>query len=126
MARPRTASSILDARGAFKKHPERKRESEPEVHEPLPEDPPDYMTEDQAECWRHLKSIAPAGVLTAADAGALEMTACLYAEFRRGPDDMPTARLTRLSSELHKLGMNPSGRAGLTVPKQKAGELDDL
>lgn len=127
MARPKTASSILDARGAFRKNPQRRRPNEPKVTAQLRRTPPKYLTKEQKTCWKEVTKLAPAGVLTAADAIAVEVVACLLAEFRANPVGMPASRITRLTTEMKTLGLNPSGRAGLTVPSPPSDdEFDDF
>jgi hypothetical protein len=65
-------------------------------------------------------------VLTGADPIVVEIVACLLAEFRRGPDDMPTPRITRLTSEMGKIGLTPSSRASLTVAQPTGNEFDEV
>lgn len=126
MARPRTATALLDARGAFKKNPGRARSNEPEVKSALPADPPLFLTSTEKDCWREVIRIAPAGVLTGADVVSVELAARLIAEMRTSFSDMPAARLVRLDSMLQKLGLSPSGRASLTVDKPKENDFDDV
>ena len=123
MTRPRTATKILDARGAFKTHPERKREAEPMAAAFNPE-PPDYFDELQIAVWHEIINMVPAGVLTSADALQVEGVTTLVAEFRQDTKNFPTAKLNRMFSEMGKLGLNPSGRASLTVDKPKVNEFD--
>ena len=119
----RTATAILEAKGAFKKNPNRKRESEPVVNDPLDKAPPKSLSEFEAECWSEIIDIAPAGVLTAADKISVELIAVLLAEFRLNKADTTAAIINRLAQELTKLGLNPSGRAGLTVDKPKENQF---
>lgn len=126
MARPRTATNILDARGAFRKDPQRKRPHEPKPSETFPATCPAYLTEAQAECWHEVRRLCPDGVLTSADPIVVEIVACLLAEFRRGPDEMQVSRITRLTSEMGKIGLTPSSRAGLTVMQPKVNEFDEV
>ncbi|HEY7821935.1 MAG TPA: hypothetical protein VIG24_03835, partial [Acidimicrobiia bacterium] len=90
--------------------------------------PPRYLTKDQKACWKEILKLAPEGVLTAADAIAVEIVACLLAEYRDDPILMPAARITRLTTEMKTLGLNPSGRASLVVPKPDtpADDFEDL
>lgn len=126
MARPRTATNILEARGAFRANPARRRPAEPKPAGSFPSRPPPRLGADVRACWREIVSTAPAGVLTSADALFVELVATLLAEFRADPHGMPTSRLTRLSAEMHKLGLNPSGRASLTVERPVANAFDDV
>ncbi len=126
MARPRTATNILEARGAFKANPNRARPNEPRVSDPFPTTCPDYLTAEQAACWREVCRLCPAGVLTGADPIVVEIVACLLAEFRRDPDAMQVSRITRLTSEMGKIGLTPSSRASLTVAQPTGNEFDEV
>ena len=118
MARPRTPTKVLEARGAFKTHPDRKRPGEPEVHTPLGQ-PPAHMTELERACWFEVTDLAPMGVLTSADAWAVETASCLMAEFRTLKSDFPASKMARLSAFIGQFGMNPADRAKLSIEKPK-------
>jgi len=126
MARSRTATAILDARGAFAKDPQRKRPDEPKVSTPFPRQSPDHLSPEESACWVEIVGIAPAGVLTGADTVIVEMVACLLAEYRKDREGFAAAKLTRLSSEINRIGLSPSSRAALTVDKPKDNEFDDV
>ena len=117
MSRPRTATAILEASGAFKNHPERKRQNEPKPAAGFPGTPPEHLTEEQKTAWQQIVEITPPGVLANSDQLIVEIAACLLAEYRANPGEMVTARITRLTCELGKLGLSPSDRAGLEVYK---------
>lgn len=126
MPRPRTATNILEAKGAFRKDPQRARPNEPKVLSPFPASPPDFLAGDECGCWREIVAAAPAGVLTGADVFAVELTARLLAELRRDGSEMPASRLGHLRQQLSRLGLDPSGRASLTVDQPKENEFADL
>jgi hypothetical protein len=126
MARARTPTSVLDARGAFKRHPERKRTDEPIPTGPFNESPPDYFDAFQVECWENIILNVLPGVLKNSDELIVEISAVLLAEFRTNSADMETARIARLTAELGKLGFSPSDRAKLTVAKPVKNEFSDL
>ena len=127
MARPATATAILQLRGAFKKDPQRRRPNEPEVTAPFVFDPPAHLSESSADCWREIAGIAPAGVLTAADVLVVEMLADLLADYRREPSAMAPVKLGHMRQMLRSLGLDPSGRASLVVPKKPdGGRFDGL
>jgi hypothetical protein len=112
----KTPTRILDARGSFKKNPNRRRENEPEVTDPLSA-PPDDFTEAEAKAWHMIASKAPLGVLTDADWPSVVMAAKLWAEFMTDSAGFNTARLTRLHRILGDFGLNPPDRASLSIPK---------
>lgn len=128
MARPRTATNILKARGAFLNHPERKhdREFEPQPNQKFPTDPPNCLSQIEAATWREIVARVPAGILGDSDVFTVEVAARLLAELRETGRAMSSARLLRLTSELGKLGLSPSDRAKLKVDKGKAGKFSDL
>lgn len=126
MARPRTASNILDARGAFRKNPQRARPNEPKVTDPIADHAPAHLDEAEQGCWRELRDQIPAGVLTAADSATLEVVAVLFARFRKDKSDMSAAHLTRMTAMMGRLGLDPSGRASLTVDGKKKNDFDDF
>lgn len=125
MARPRTPTKILELKGAFKTHPERKRKTEPEPNGKFSPRVPGYLTGAQKKTWREIVKLVPAGVLADADKIHVEVVACLLAEFRLAPDEMETARLGRMTQEMGKLGLNPSARASLVVEKPKSNKYAD-
>lgn len=118
MARPRTPTKVLDARGAFKRHPERKRGGEPEVRDPLGA-PPEDLSPAELRWWHEFAARAPVGVLTAADWPILLMASKLMAEFMFDSTAMNAGRLGRLQSLLGTFGMTPSDRAKLSIPKAR-------
>ena len=124
MARPRTATAILEARGAFKKDPQRAR-VDPEPTGGLRKLPPANLTADQKKAWNRIVKVAPAGVLMNSDEIMLELAACLLAEFQADPGGMQTARLLRLETQLGKFGLSPSDRARIGVEKSPAPNAFD-
>jgi len=84
------------------------------------------LTPEQAACWQQIVEIIPARVLAGSDILIIEIAACLLAEFRANPNEMVTARITRLTTELGKLGLSPSDRAGLEVYASGYNEYDQF
>lgn len=120
MGRPRTPTNVLDARGAFDKNPNRKRE-DPEVAGPL-KGAPGHFTAEQIDIWKELVKAAPKNVLTESDRFALEIAALLLQQFRLDPIEFTAAKLVRLETLLGKFGMTPSDRAKVAGPvKKKTG-----
>jgi hypothetical protein len=118
MGRPRTPSNVLDARGAFKKNPNRARPDEPSSEGEVGA-PPDCFTADQRAAWGDFTRTCHVGVLGGADRIALEIAAVLLADFRVNPE-FPAAKLARLDSLLGRFGMTPSDRSKVKVPKKEA------
>lgn len=126
MGRPRTATKILEMRGAFKRNPERKRPYEPVSTSQFPSQPPAHLSDDEKARWNEIVVAVPAGVLTGADIFTVELAAVLLNGFRLERRKMLPALLTRLSTELGKLGLSPSDRAKLRVEPRKRNKFDDV
>ena len=122
MGRPKTPTNVLELRGAFKKDPQRKRDLEPEGNSSFSKEPPKHLSASQKKIWKEIILLIPAGVLTGSDLIHVEIVTCLLTEFRESNGSIDTARITRLTSEMGKLGLNPSARAGLSVDKPKTNK----
>jgi len=110
-----TPTKVLEARGAFEKHPERAKARAAEPDGGPPVECPPHLAGDQRHAWDDIIAKAPRGVLTAADALAVEVAAVLLAQFRRAPEEMQGAKLVRLTALLGQFGMTPAERARLHV-----------
>lgn len=117
MARSRTPTNVLDARGAFKKDPQRRR-IDPDVAGPLTE-PPAGLSQAQIDCWKEIVRVAPIGAITESDRITLEMAACLLSEFRCARTDFPVNKLLRLETLLGKFGMTPADRSRVSGKNDK-------
>lgn len=118
MSRSRTPTAILDARGAFDKNPNRRRDGEPECRDPLGS-VPEHFDELQRAAWNQLASECALGVLTRADTVAMEQAAILLAQMRADPNGLSVDRHRLLAHFLGRFGMTPSDRAKLSIPKAK-------
>lgn len=105
--RPRTPTDVLDAKGAFKKDPQRKaaRQNEPKPNGPVGE-PPSYFDDFHRGIWGELIDECPERVLTKADRKHLELATRLTAKMRIVPGRMHRW-LKFLGEALLMLGMNP-------------------
>lgn len=75
----RTPTAVLEARGAFKKHPERRRPYEPLTGRGIGP-PPEFFTDGEKQIWdRTIKNCAP-GVFQSSDGDALMVYCLLMAE----------------------------------------------
>lgn len=118
MPRPRKPTAVLEAKGAFKKDPQRRRDGEPVVDTPLG-NPPAHMTELETACWFEIAELAPRGVLTSADRVTVEALAHLLAEFRTKKADFSASAHARMYAYLGQLGMMPAERSKLSIEKPK-------
>ena len=125
MPRPRSPTSILEMRGAFKVHPERKRRNEPTPNGAFDVKPPRHLSADQKKAWREVVKAVPAGVLSDADRIQVEVISCLLAEFRAAGGALDNGRITRLTTEMNRIGLNPAGRASLSIEKPKVNKYAD-
>lgn len=114
MPRPRKPAKVLEALGAFRKNPDRKRQ-DVEVSDPIGP-PASELQSDEVEAYQEICSQAPCGVLTKADTLHVEITARLLAQFRRDPESFNGAKATLLSKMLGQCGGNPTDRLRLSVP----------
>ena len=77
MARPRIPANVLDMRGSFKKHPERRRKDS-EGKKPLETDPPTHLEQAIVPAWHYIVSRLPLITVYDCDEIAIEMAArCL-------------------------------------------------
>jgi hypothetical protein len=120
--RTRTPTAVLELRGSFNKHPERRqnRALEPICSGPLGQ-PPSTFTEPQRAAWKELER--DGFWLVAADRFMVEVAADLIAKQRAGDIDNPARAL--LVATLSKLGFGPTERSKIKVPEPtKVGSFD--
>ena len=118
MSRPRTPTALMEARNSFKAHPERRRDSEPSAPGHLGA-VPDRLDDIERQAWMEVVTYAPIGVLTAADRHQVEELATLLAESWTERREFQVGKRALLNKMLGQLGMNPSDRSRLSVPKEK-------
>ena len=117
MARPRTPSNILELRGSFKTHPERRRKDLEGVGAFDPQ-PPGHLPQELVPSWHEIvKQINPC-VLTASDQSSVEIMARLMLQIRL-TNDMECVREMR--QWFGQYGLTAVGRAKLGTPKKDAG-----
>ena len=126
MARPRTPTAELEARGGFLKHPERKsaRAGEPKPTGELG-DPPEELNRDEKKVWREVAALIPPGVAKNSDRIAMELIACLLGKFRRNRASV--GEINQLLSLLAKMGMTPADRSRVVavLPESQSENLWD-
>lgn len=126
MGRNRTPTAVLEMRGAFVKHPERRKAR---ANEPRPlgtiGEPPQHLSSEQSGAWRELVLHSAPGVLKNCDRFFLEVTASLLADLRAGK--LGARGVTQLIACLSKLGMTPADRSKVQAePERVASEFDLL
>jgi hypothetical protein len=124
MSRSRTATNVLQLRGAFAKNPDRARE-DTRTGRPLGVAPiQEPITFEQA--WDYISSCAPSGTLDERDRVYVEVAAALFVEFRLNPIAMHPQRLGRLEMMMSKLGMTPVDSSRVSAVKgPKKNEFAD-
>jgi hypothetical protein len=125
----RTPTAILEARGSFINHKNRRdaRAGEPVVTKKLGS-PPKTFSDEQKKLWREFSKIVPPGVATYADRWAVEIVVSTMAKFRAGTiSGTETGHLTSL---LSRFGLTPADRSRVVStlgPKEESewAELDE-
>lgn len=114
MARPRTASNILELKGSFAHNPGRRRVDP--VSEPLGPAPKTRTKMTFTRAWNYIASTAPANTLCKRDRVYLQIASELYVLFcEQGAAEMHPARLARMEMMLAKLGLSPSDASRVSV-----------
>jgi hypothetical protein len=133
MPTPRVPTSILEARGSFKKDPQRAaaRENEPVVAEGIGGPPACFMPNTDGyqssdakrleAIWHELVADAAPGVLNRSHRMHLESTCRLKDKERRGT--AKTGDIANLNKFLTQMGMNPAAQS--TVSGKKRGSADE-
>ncbi len=127
MGSNRTPTVILERRGAFISHKNRKeaRAGEPVVTKRLGT-PPKTFTDEQKKLWREFARVVPAGVETYADRWAVEIVVCAMAKFRA--NSISGAETGQLTSLLSRFGLTPADRSRVvaTLAPKPDDEWSDL
>lgn len=126
MGRITTATAVLEARGSFKAHPERKRGNEPVAGGIGPA--PDHLPAEVRAIWDETVSQCAPGVFQSGDRQALEDYCQLRAQSRRDFSKFGTEKIRLLISFMARFGMTPADRCKISVPKKppKNGEAPGL
>ncbi|MEL6949125.1 MAG: hypothetical protein AAGM16_03220 [Pseudomonadota bacterium] len=124
MPRPRKPTTLLERAGRFRKDPQRARPNEPDSPTHDWSSVPDYFSEDEEKAWHDIVLAAADGVLTYSDQLFVEMTARLLANLRT--TEHSAADFAQLRISLSQLGLTPSGRASIEIPKATHNPFEDL
>jgi hypothetical protein len=114
MPRPRKPTNLLLFSGAFDKNPSRAaaRSNEPAQNgTPIPA--PGYLSAEEADQYRRIVSLAPAGVLQAHHYIVIEMVARLHTRVING-DDHPKI-VAELRGWIAQLGFTPVANSRLVA-----------
>ena len=116
--RPRKPTAILEASGAFLRHPERRRarEMEPKPSSPLGQ-PPKRLPREQKCIWRELLSQITPGIAKISDRLLFEVLVVLTSRFREGRATPTELRL--ITSIATKFGLSPADRSRVAVSEDE-------
>jgi hypothetical protein len=81
MARPRTPSNVLELRGSFKTHPERRRE-DAEGAAPWSDEPPEHLTGPEIAAWREVVASLPKVAVSSSERFGIAQMARLWATLK--------------------------------------------
>jgi hypothetical protein len=122
VARPRTPTSVLELRGAFKNHPSRlkARKDEPVIKSGLP-GPPRRLARPVRTLWLEIGMYGH--WLTSADRFLVEIAATFIARYRA--HELKSGDVSLLIGLLSKLGFSPNERGRQNLPETpKASGFD--
>jgi hypothetical protein len=119
MSRLRTPTEQLRGKGAFAKDPQRSRE-DPPTSGPVGSWPA-HLKLNERQVWDEIVTLAPEGVLTAADRLGVEQLARMIAKARLD-DDINLKQDARIGWWLARFGMTSVDRAKFSVPEAKPPE----
>lgn len=114
MGRPRKPSNVLELSGAFKRNPQRRRDTV-KARELGLAGAPERFDDVQRECYDDIVRLAPPGVLKASDQPSVELLAVLMAEFRQAPYAFVAAKHAATLKLLQQFAMTPSSRENFSV-----------
>jgi len=117
LARPRTPSNLLEFRGSFDKHPERRRQDLPGVgaFNPLP---PKNLQRELVPLWREIVEQINPVVLTGSDYLSIETMAKLLLQYRLSGDVSIAKELRQWFAQY---GLTAVGRTKIAPPKAPGG-----
>jgi phage terminase small subunit len=121
MARPRTATAVLEASGAFINHPNRQRPHEPNSGRGIGP-APGHLTEAEGQAWDEIVSNCAAGVFQSSDRPVVEALAVEMSAWRENRAKFGTKRLALMVSLLARCGMTPSDRSKVIVVARSEDE----
>lgn len=119
MSRPRTPAEILEARGSYIKHPERRRPPCPKSTMSIGH-APSYFTSDEKQIWKEVVKNSIPDILTSSDRIMLELFCMIMAKIRNR-DIVKSSELSILVNISSQMGMSPISRTKLSIPDNKHG-----
>jgi hypothetical protein len=105
-------ASVLEAKGAFDKDPQRRRVDPVAVGEVG--DAPAYFNAEQIVIWKEINEQLPPGLCKSADRMMVEVAVRLMHRFRTA--GLASSELAQMINALGRLGLSPADRAKCSVP----------
>ena len=118
MSRQRVPAKILELRGAFKAHPERRRQ-DAEGAGAFDPQPPAHLPAAVVPAWQYIVARLPKVAVYESDAVTVEMAARLLAQCWLSPD---VGALRELRQWLSALGMSPQSRTKIPPAPRSASD----
>ena len=121
MSRQKLSAQILDLRGAYKNHPERRPDGNEAVGvgELTLRNCPKSLNVKEAEVWKEIFNQLPDGVKTKSDAPMIELCARLWCELRTKKGKFQSSKLGTVIKCFDRLGLTFNGRSSIIVQKPK-------
>ncbi len=117
-------TAILDAKGSYLRHPDRKREAEPTTDAPLG-NPPERLSAEHKALWHELAAEVLPGVAKQSDRTAFELLVKMTKRMR--DDELKnTAEMTQLISLLGRFALTPADRARVLVNSKPTSALGEF
>ncbi len=117
----RTPTEIIDARGGYITHKNRKRPNQPTDARPIGT-APKWLTTLERKVWKELVTDCAPGVLQISDRNAFAVLCRYTTKFRAG-GAMLGVEVTAMLTLFGKFGMNSADRSRVTVEKPKVSAL---
>jgi hypothetical protein len=121
MARNRTPTAILDAKGAYLINPQRERGHEPTSNKSIGA-PPKCLSPDEKKTWKLLLKQSLPGVLMESDTTLFLLLVRLTTKLYKN-EPMMVGEMSQLISLGAKFAMSPADRSKVSVDKPKESSL---
>ena len=123
MSNKRKPDNVHLLQSTYKKGRHGTQDQKPKVEKKLPTMPTWLSARAKTEWKRICKVLEDAGILTEADQAVLAQYCMLYAELQTEKTEFQAAKHTQLRLCQVELGMTPSARSKIIVPKDNSEEF---
>ena len=119
----RKPTAVLEASGAFKSNPSRRRQREPDSGRGVGPAPAD-MSDAQKATWNEIVADCAAGVFQSGDRVMLEALVVLVDLFRRDREAFSGRKHQQMMALLVRCGMTPADRSRIVVEPEAADSAE--